>query len=373
MQIVPNFAELASNSWERNAYQAFQWSKNYFGLAHKMASSRLKTVVEDISTVLEGKMPSPRRETSVSANALEVMRQRIDRLLAADWEDAEAGYYPKALLFDNPWGDFFRFYPEVWRDQPGMWERIRRKQYQQFDPDIDTEDYPKYYLQNFHHQTNGYLSDRSADLYDLQVEILFGGSADVMRRRIIRPIVDTVGRPSKTSRILDVACGTGRTLRMLRSAFPTVKLFGTDLSPAYLRKANQLLSELPGELPQLLQANAETLPYADDTFDIVTSVFLFHELPGEARQNVINEMARVAKPEGLLVICDSIQIEDSAVLQELMENFVTMFHEPYYRDYIRDNLSDRLEASGCELVDVHSHGFSRYTLARKTGSSETVR
>ena len=62
-----------------------------------------------------------------------------------------------------------------------------------------------------------------------------------------------------------------------------------NLSPTYLRKANQLLSQLPGELPQLLQANAEQLPYADETFDVATSIFLFHELPGKARQNVINE------------------------------------------------------------------------------------
>ena len=44
-----------------------------------------------------------------------------------------------------------------------------------------------YYLQNFHYQTDGYLSDLSANLYDLQVEILFNGAADAMRRRIITP------------------------------------------------------------------------------------------------------------------------------------------------------------------------------------------
>ena len=45
-------------------------------------------------------------------------------------------------------------------------------------------------MRNFHHQTDGYLSDFSASIYDLQVEILFNGSADSMRRRIIKPIKD---------------------------------------------------------------------------------------------------------------------------------------------------------------------------------------
>lgn len=43
-------------------------------------------------------------------------------------------------------------------------------------------------MQNFHHQTNGYLSDLSANLYDLQVEIFFGGLADAMRRYILAPL-----------------------------------------------------------------------------------------------------------------------------------------------------------------------------------------
>ena len=372
MQVVPNFSALASNSLEKNAYQAFQWSKNFFGVFHKFASTRAGQAMIDTSTAVqqlfEGKFPDLNRPDASQAagpRTLEMVRQRFEDILEIDWQDAESGLYPKALLFDNPWQDFFRFYPEVWMDLPGIWSRVKQKQYQEFDPAIDTDNYPKYYLQNFHHQTNGYLSDRSAELYDLQVELLFGGSADIMRRRVIRPIVETVGRPDKSTRILDVACGTGRTLRMLRGAFPVVQLFGTDLSPAYLRKANQQLSQLPGELPQLLQANAENLPYADEAFDIVTSVFLFHELPGEARQNVINEATRVLRPGGLVVICDSIQLDDSAELGELMDSFDTTFHEPYYRDYIRDDLGQRLQTAGCEVLDVQVHFMSRYTIARK--------
>jgi ubiquinone/menaquinone biosynthesis C-methylase UbiE len=48
---------------------------------------------------------------------------------------------------------------------------------------------------------------------------------------------------------------------------PKAFLYGTDLSPAYLRKAGQLLAQNPSELPQLIQANAEALPYCDGYFD----------------------------------------------------------------------------------------------------------
>ncbi|WP_017324805.1 class I SAM-dependent methyltransferase [Synechococcus sp. PCC 7336] len=372
MQVVPNFADLASHSFEENAYKAIQWSKNYFGVLHKLTSSRASRFLADVTELpqqfLGGQASSSPQKAAakVSDSTLQLVRQRYEQLLAVDYRDAEAGYYPKSLLFDLPWLDFARTYPLVWLDLLSIRDRISRKQHQEFSPDIDTEGYPQYYLQNFHHQTDGYLSDRSAELYDLQVELLFGGSADAMRRRIIRPIVEIAGtKPDKFTRILDLACGTGRTLRMLRAAFPSAQLFGTDLSPAYLRKANQLLSERPGELPQLLQANAEALPYADATFDLVTSVFLFHELPGNARQNALNETSRVLKPGGTIAICDSIQLGDSPELLESMENFASTFHEPYYRDYIRDDLGDRLQAANCEVLNVSTHFVSRYTLARK--------
>ncbi len=170
---------------------------------------------------------------------------------------------PFNILFDNPWEDFFRYYPQIWLEKPKILQRQQNREYQSFAPQIDKEGYPRYYLQNFHYQTDGYLSDMSANLYDLQVEILFNGGADPMRRRILAPLKAELAQttPQKQIKVLDVACGTGRTLRFIRATLPKASLYGVDLSPAYLRKTNQLLSEMPGELPQLAQANGENLPY----------------------------------------------------------------------------------------------------------------
>jgi ubiquinone/menaquinone biosynthesis C-methylase UbiE len=253
---------------------------------------------------------------------------------------------------------------------PNIWKRIIEKKSQQFSPEIVTKDYPSYYVQNFHHQTDGYLSDFSANLYDLQVELLFNGGADPMRRRILAPLKQGIQQnfssisPSQI-RILDTACGTGRTLKFIRATLPKASLFGVDLSPAYLRKANQLLSKIPGELPQLLQANAENLPYRDNYFHAVTSVFLFHELPASARQQVIDECFRVAQPGGIFVICDSLQVIDVPEYKPIMENFSEMFHEPYYRHYINDDLIQKLEKSGFTNVSTQTHFMSKYIIAHK--------
>jgi ubiquinone/menaquinone biosynthesis C-methylase UbiE len=190
-----------------------------------------------------------------------------------------------------------------------------------------------------------------------------------MRRRILAPLKQGLKAFDSVSphqlRVLDIACGTGRTLRFIRGTLPQASLYGTDLSPAYLRKANQLLAEIPGELPQLMQANAEELPYLDNYFHAVTSVFLFHELPPAARQRVIDQCFRVTQPGGVFIICDSIQAIDDPELMPLMENFPAMFHEPYYRHYITDDLVERLETAGFRNITTENHFMSKYWVAHK--------
>jgi ubiquinone/menaquinone biosynthesis C-methylase UbiE len=341
------------------AYQSFQQGKSYFGLAHKTLSTQLLNLLA----------PDARQPVEpLPAEALNLLQQRMSALQEQDWQDAEQGLYPESVLFDNPWEDFFRYYPRVWLDMPKIWERISQKRHQDFSSDVRVEGYPSYYVQNFHHQTDGYFSDESANLYDIQVELLFSGTADPMRRRTLAPLkhgLEGFGVLPHQVRVLDVACGTGRTLRQIRSMLPEASLYGVDLSPAYLRKANQLLSELPGELPQLIQANGEELPYLDNYFHGITSVFLFHELPPEARQQVIEQCYRVLQPGGVFVICDSIQMLDSPEMAPAMRNFPAMFHEPYYRHYTTDDLVDRLEKAGFVSVQTEKHFMSKYWIARK--------
>ncbi len=349
------------------AYQTFQQSKSYFGLAHKTVSAQLLNVIAP---------PTADKQTQpLEPRVLLLLQGRLNQLLDADWHDAEQGVYPTNVLFDNPWDDFFRFYPQLWLDMPQIWQRANQKRYQDFSSFVKTEGYPQYYLQNFHYQTDGYLSDMSANLYDLQVEILFNGSADAMRRRILAPLKQHLSASgalnTAQTRVLDVACGTGRTLKLLRRTLPESSLFGTDLSLAYLRKANQLLSQQHGMLPQLVQANAEELPYRDDYFDALTCVFLFHELPAPVRQRVIDQCFRVVKPGGVFIICDSIQRIDSPEFEPLMENFPAMFHEPFYRNYTEDDLCDRLQQSGFELPSTEIHFMSKYWIARKPAVEQT--
>ena len=153
---------------------------------------------------------------------------------------------------------------------------------------------PDYYAQDFHYQTGGYLSEDSARLYDVQVETLFMGAAAPMRRTALRPIAEFMhGRDQRQITLLDVACGTGRFLRQVRLAYPAMRLTGLDLSRTYLDEARRHLEPLRGA--ELIEAPAERTPLPNASVDIVSSIFLYHELPPAVRRQVTGEIARVLK------------------------------------------------------------------------------
>ena len=139
----------------------------------------------------------------------------------------------------------------------------------------------------------------------MQVETLFYGAAGVMRRAGLRFIARHMhGRDQRRTEMLDVACGTGRFLREVRLAYPAMRLKGLDLSKTYLAEARHSLHGL--RLADLIAANAEAIPLTNESQDIVTAIFLYHELPGGVRRRVTAEITRVLKAGGLFVFIDSL-------------------------------------------------------------------
>ncbi|MEM7042879.1 MAG: methyltransferase domain-containing protein [Pseudomonadota bacterium] len=204
---------------------------------------------------------------------------------------------------------------------------------------------PRYYLQNFHYQTDGWMSEDSADIYDFQVDVLFNGATDAMRRQALLPLGDFLkGRRQAKLRLLDVATGNGRFLRSIKQNYPRLPVTGLDMSAAYLAKASEALD--PWSWKAFVLANAEALPFADDSQDIVTSVYLLHELPKGARRRAAAEMARVLKPGGRLVLVDSLQTGDHPPFDGLLELFPALYHEPYYHEYTQTDLAALYEEAG---------------------------
>jgi ubiquinone/menaquinone biosynthesis C-methylase UbiE len=218
-------------------------------------------------------------------------------------------------------------------------------------PEIEGKNYPSYYLRNFHFQTDGYLSDRSAALYDWQVETLFTGTAALMRRQALVPIARAMqGRDPRRLILADIACGTGAFLSEVATAFPRLGQIGIDLSGPYLRAAQARLGQTKRRL--WIEGQAESLPLADRSADFVSAVYLFHELPQAARIQVAAELARVLKPGGLLVIADALQTGDRPDFDGLLELFPVGFHEPFFDSWTKCDLTALLAPHGLIAIET---------------------
>lgn len=297
--------------------------------------------------------------------AVKALNRRVRELLEKDLANVERGMYPRRLLFSIPVSTYARQLPLLFADVPRAIWRRRQADWRDLPENVDVHDYPAYFRRTFHWQTDGYLSRRSAKLYDVGVEFLFAGTADVMRRQIIPPVTTWLRERggAKGKRLLDVACGTGRTLVQLHRAHPALRLYGLDLSPYYVQEARELLADVPDV--SLVTENAERMPFADALFDIVTSVYLFHELPKNARRRVLAEMHRVLAPGGLLVIEDSAQYAEAEEIRFFLDRFPEDFHEPFYRDYLKDDLRVAVEEAGFEVTAVEPCFVAKVVVARK--------
>ncbi len=276
-------------------------------------------------------------------------------LFEREWRDIAAGLFPSPRGLGPEPAEFLRRSLLYFRDLPQVDARRHGTLDDELPPGTQADGLPDYYRQNFHFQSDGWLSDHSAALYDTQVEVLFTGAADAMRRRALAPIATWLqGRNQRDVRGLDVGCGTGRLLASLHSAWPGVKLSGIDLSQPYLEEARRLIGRTARV--KLDEAAAEALPFDDASLDLVVSSFLLHELPKEIRAQVLAEMARVLKPDGLIVIVDSLQKGDHPEWDGLLDLFPHYFHEPYYAEYVGGSLEEWCDAAGLRLVSTE-HAF----------------
>ncbi len=149
--------------------------------------------------------------------------------------------------------------------------------------------------------------------------------------------------------MLDVACGTGAFLQAVAAAHPKVRLAGVDISPEMLAVARQ---RLPVGV-KLQVASADALPFRDDSFDIVvtTSAFHFFRVPNE----VLNEMRRILRPGGRLVVTDWC---DDYLACRICDRLLRLFSSAHYRVYGSTEYRAFLEGAGFDGVVVERYKIS---------------
>ncbi|WP_159080302.1 class I SAM-dependent methyltransferase [Nocardia suismassiliense] len=150
-------------------------------------------------------------------------------------------------------------------------------------------------------------------------------------------------------RVLELCAGTGYASRLLVGRHPEVRAVGVDLSSEMIAVGRRKLSRAEITNVTLVQGDIAALPYPDNSFDTVMSVFGLHEVPTAVRANAIRESARVLGPGGRIVIVD---LDRPASIGLLMDAYLLALEPRHAREVCGNGLVDLLTNSGFS-IDIH--------------------
>ncbi|MBO7578504.1 MAG: class I SAM-dependent methyltransferase [Prevotella sp.] len=140
--------------------------------------------------------------------------------------------------------------------------------------------------------------------------------------------------------MLDIGCGGGATLKRMLLRSPKGKVYGIDISEASVAKAKKVNKDLLGSQVFVEQGSADSLPWKDQMFDVVTAVETVYFLPDLPK--CFQEVKRVLKSGGQFAIMLEV-IEGDSVWTNVVEGMTV---------YSPELLKDMLEQAGFSDVEV---------------------
>ncbi|MBC1236138.1 class I SAM-dependent methyltransferase [Nostoc sp. 2RC] len=176
------------------------------------------------------------------------------------------------------------------------------------DPNFSTPTYQK--AVDIHCMPGGYHSEFIAD--DVTAGAVYDRGAYVYGVGWLGPLNDDMGlslvqnyllpefpdfRPRK---ILDMGCSVGHSTLPYVDAYPDAEVHAIDIGASMLRYGHARAESL-GKRVHFSQQNAEHTNFADESFDLVVSHILLHEIPPPAVRKVMQECYRLLAPGGMML------------------------------------------------------------------------
>ncbi|HEY2498365.1 MAG TPA: methyltransferase domain-containing protein [Candidatus Angelobacter sp.] len=203
----------------------------------------------------------------------------------------------------------------------------------------------------------------------------------LLNRNSVQLVLEMVGDCDIDGKvILDVGCGRGGTVSVLSKFFKPASLTGMDLSPvavSFCRNTHK------GPTLSFQEGDAESLPFEDSSFDIITNVESSHSYP--LIENFYSEVHRVLRPGGRFLYTDILSTKQIAALDEIQRHLemklelerdisnnvlrscdeIAAFRRPAFQDgNVSESVSDFLGTPGSRFYEAIRSGASRYGIWR---------
>ena len=172
--------------------------------------------------------------------------------------------------------------------------------------------------------------------------------------------------PQPRWQVLDAATGTGHTALSLAPAVRFVA--GIDLTPEMLAEATKLRGMQGVDNVGFGQADVSHLPFPDRCFDLITCRRAAHHFPDS--RGVLEEMSRVLRPGGTLVVDDRSVPEEDTV-DRLMNEFDRLHDPSHVRQYRPSEWRSMLEGAGFEVRSTEVYTKHRPISALTQDLSQT--
>jgi ubiquinone/menaquinone biosynthesis C-methylase UbiE len=208
---------------------------------------------------------------------------------------------------------------------------------------------------DIHCMPGGYTADAGSD--DLTIGAIYDRGVYLYMSGLMGGLNDAVGQlaahyikrrfPGFAPRqILDMGCSVGHSTLPYVDAYPEAEVHALDAGAALLRYGHARARSL-GKAVHFRQANAEATPYADGSFDLVTSHIMLHETSTKALPRIFAESYRLLRPGGLMVHIDQPSFRYNDAYQTfLQENETHYNNEPFWITYRSLDLPQMAAAAG---------------------------
>jgi ubiquinone/menaquinone biosynthesis C-methylase UbiE len=212
----------------------------------------------------------------------------------------------------------------------------------ELDPTLEL---PEYYTETDIHMQPGsfYSNDLSGYVYQFGARIVMLRDNDGYKFHKLFAQTALPDLPAKP-RVVDIACGFGKSTRPLVSRYPDAEVIGVDLAAPGLKLAHAEAAA-DGVNIQFKQQDGRKVGLPDASVDLVTGTMILHEMPSEAIVETVKEATRLLKPGGVIRFLEfqptGDPVRDATVYEHAERN-----NEPYFRALFATDLIEVCEKLG---------------------------
>ena len=204
-----------------------------------------------------------------------------------------------------------------------------------------------------------------AKIYDLGLKFLTLGKETLIRQKLIKTAVNMLElSQTKNLTVLDLCTGTGSLALMVKKMYPSSTVYGIDVSEGMLNIAKEKARKNKLHIT-FKKCDVRALPFQNESFDIVMVSLCMHELPLTIRNQVLQEISRVLKNNGILAVFD--YGHQQSAIQRALYTLLMSIEEESAKEFLSKPFSKDLVRNGFKVINRISifYGILEYYFAKK--------